>query len=136
MAIVKPCGIIIDHREMYTCESTSQLFPFVERLHENGNAGAAELSKLKYLVDIFHIRGHTKAECDISQASCKSHLDLPIFTEISAANTECAEQTFSWLKKYKHTVKYMTAAKFRFFLCSIIEDRNTEIHQQQKGEFL
>jgi len=128
MAIVKPCGIIIDHWEMYTCESAGQLFvqllkliddhgdklkyvgydracefqPFVERLHQNRNAGAAELSKLKYLVDRFHIRGHTKEECDISQASCKYLPDLPIFTEISAANTECAEQTFSWLNKYKH----------------------------------
>ena len=65
MAIVRPCGIVIDWREMYTCESASQLFiqllkiadeassnvkyvgydracefaPFLKNLRAKGNAG-------------------------------------------------------------------------------------------------
>lgn len=69
----------------------------------NRNAGAAELSKLNYLADRFHVRGHTGEQCDIPKTLSKYHPDLPIFTEINIANTECAEQTFSWLKKYKNT---------------------------------
>jgi len=43
MAIVKPRGIIIDHREMYTCESASQLFvQLLKLIDDHGD-------KLKYV---------------------------------------------------------------------------------------
>lgn len=107
--------------------------PLEERLHNHRNAGAAELSKLKYLVDRYHVRGHAREECDISKSSCNYHPEPITFTEINTANTECVEKTFSGLKKYKHTVKYMTMA--RLVLHSIIEEGYREIHERQQEEF-
>lgn len=154
MAIVRPCGVIIDHREMLSHESSSQLFtqllrlscdsdvnlkylgydracdfePFLKNLAKKGNSGAAQLlTKMQFLVDRFHIKGHTTAKCDINNDVCEYHPDLAKFSEISTANTECAEQAFSWLGRFKHTMKYMTHYRFKFFLDTIIEARNSRI---------
>ena len=151
MFAVKPCGVIVDYREMYTCESSSQLFCqllllldhmphvkyigydracefklFLENLSKKGNEGAKKLLGLEYLVDRFHIRGHTTPACDITSPLCQFHPDLEKFRAIQYVNTSCAEQCFSWLKKYKHSVKYMSAYKFKFFLREIIKSRNEQ----------
>ena len=156
MAIVKPCGIIMDCRELYTCESSSQLFvqllklvdepgvaisyigydracefvPFLRNLSAKGNEGAKKLLEKEYLVDNFHIAGHTTEACDPNSPHCEYHHSLEKFSEIKNANTEAAEQTFSWLKRYKSVVKYMTAQKFRFFMYSIIKAHNINIHNK------
>ena len=154
MAIVRPCGLVLDWREMYTCESSSQLFvqllklvdedgtrvryvgydracefvPFLRNLRSKGNVGAEKLLEVNYLVDNFHIAGHTTAACDIEHPDCEFHHKLPRFQEISSVNTECAEQAFSWLKRYKNVVKYMTAARFRFFILTVINGHNAVIN--------
>lgn len=154
MAIVRPCGIVLDWREMYTCESSSQLFvqllklvdesgtrvryvgydracefvPFLRNLKRKGNLGAEKLLQVQYLVDNFHIAGHTTAVCNIDDPACEFHHKLPKFQEIAGANTECAEQAFSWLKKYKNIVKYMTAPRFRFFMLTVINEHNALIN--------
>lgn len=156
MAVVRPCGIILDCREMYTCESSSQLFvqllklidepginikyigydracefkPFLRNL--KGNVGAAKLLEAEYLVDNFHISGHKKPECDLESPKCEYHHSLPKFAAIANANTECAEQTFSWLKRYKSIVKYMTAPRFRFFLYVVIQAHNKAVERKAK----
>lgn len=156
MAVVRPCGIILDCRELYTCESSSQLFvqllklidepginiryigydracefkPFLRNL--KGNVGAAKLLEAEYLVDNFHIAGHKRAECDIDNPKCEYHHGLPKFAAIANANTECAEQTFSWLKRYKTIVKYMTAPRFRFFLHIVIQAHNRAVERRAK----
>lgn len=38
--------------------------------------------------------------------------DLEEFKLYSTVNTECAEQAFAWLGKFKHAVKYMTHYRF------------------------
>lgn len=151
MAIVKPCGVIIDYREMLTCESASQLFvqllnlvdqptvnikyigydracefhPFLRNLQKKGNQGAEVLLDLKYVVDRFHIKGHTTAYCDIKDAKCRYHPDLAKFSALEHVNTEGAEQTFAWLKKYKDMLKYMSCYKFRFILDQVVNARNS-----------
>ena len=153
MFIVRPCGVIIDFREMFTSESPSQLFvqllqlcdednanikyigydracefsPFLTNLAKKGNPGAAKLLNLKFLVDRFHIKGHTTPECDIKSDRCKYHPDLPEFADVSSTNTECAEQCFAWLKKFKHVIKYMSAHTAKFLLHSVVKARNNYI---------
>lgn len=151
MAIVRPCGVILDYSEMLTCESPSQLFvqllrlvcdtpsnikflgydrgcefaPFLKNLAKKGNAGAEILlEQIEYLVDRFHIKGHTTPQCDIKNQSCLYHPDLPKFSDIQDVNTECAEQCFSWLGKFKGSLKYMSLHKFHFMLQRIVYSRN------------
>lgn len=162
MAIVRSCGIILDWREMYTCESSSQLFvqllklvdepnirisyigydracefvPFLRNLNTKGNLGAAKLLEAEYLVDNFHIAGHTTPGClppSPDNPKSEFHHSLPKFSAIANANTEVAEQAFSWLKRYKHIVKYMSAAKYRYFLYEIIQSHNKRIDKRSVG---
>ena len=157
MALVRPCGIIVDACEMLTCESSSQLFvqllrlrcdsgvdfsylgydrscefePFLRNLSKKGNEGAdILLENTEYLVDRFHIKNHTNPKCVIANPLCAYHPDLPKFFGIQNANTECAEQCFSWLKKFKNTMKYMSKYKFLFFLKIIVNARNVFLEKR------
>jgi hypothetical protein len=143
MAMVKPCGIVISAAELLTYELASQLFvhllrlvldsthniqyfgydrgcefaPFLTNLSKKGNKGASILlERLEFLVDRFHIKGHTTPQCDLKSPLCLYHPDLLKFQAIRNANTECAEQAFSWLGKFKYSLKYMSQFKYKFFL--------------------
>ena len=161
MAIVKPCGMIVDYAEMLTCESPSQLFvqllrllcdtptnvkylgydrgsefePLLKNFLKKGNQGAEILlDRLQFLVDRFHIKGHTTPKCDLNNSECLYHPDLDKFSEISDVNTECAEQCFSWLGKFKGIMKYMSMYKFHFMLLLVIHARNTWTVKKLKRE--
>lgn len=150
-AIVRPCGIIVNVTEMYTCESMTQMYlfllgtfgsgkdiqhlkwlgydracgfePFLQNLSKKGIYLAKYLLKnTKFLVDRFHIKGHTEICClpPDQNPECKYHPDLPVFSEISKANTECAEQAFRWLNKLKFSLRQMGRYKFNFFLYEMV----------------
>lgn len=156
MALVKPCGIIISCQELLSCESSSQLFvqllqlacdtktnfkylgydracefyPFLVNLSKKGNVGAKLLLEKKYVVDRFHIKGHTTPSCTLDSDQCKFHPDLPKFQELEHCNTECAEQCFSWFGKYRNTLNYMTQYKYKFFVYVLIKARNRLIEKK------
>ena len=150
-AIVRPCGIIVDVRELLTCESPSQVMaqlltlrcdrkvkfsyvgydracelkPFLNNLARKGNMGAVILlDDTDYIVDRFHIKGHVNPKCDIKSGDCEFHPDLPKFSVIASGNTECAEQCFSFLRRFGHMMKYMGKNKYLFFLQIIVLARN------------
>ena len=60
------------------------------------------------------------------------HHSLPKLSKICDANTECAEQTFSVLKRYKNIIKYMKASRFLFFIYTVIKARNKEAIDRKK----
>ena len=122
MALVRPCGMIIHFSELFTCESPTQLFiqllrlkcdaminmryfgydracefePYLSNLKKKGNEGAKLLlENTLFLVDNFHIKGHTTPACNIESEECKYHPKLSKFNEIHGVNTECAEQAFA-----------------------------------------
>lgn len=162
MTLVKPCGMIVSVNELLSCESPSQLFvqllqvvcetdtafqylgydracefePFLQNLHKKGNQGADMLLKKKYVVDRFHISGHTTPACDLSSPQCKYHPDLDSNKELQGCNTGCAEQCFSWFTRFKHTLKYMSQYRFKFFIYSIVVARNnlTKRKLQRQGK--
>ena len=154
MVLVRPCGVIVDFREMVSCESPSQLFaqllslrcdrdvhfkyigydracefqPFLQNLTKKGNHGAEILLKdTGYLVDKFHIKNHVNPKCLLNEPVCQFHPDLPIFSDIHGTNTECAEQCFSHLRKFGHMSKYMSKYKFHFFIKNVIAARNRKV---------
>ena len=144
-AIVRPCGIVVSTTEMYTHESMTQMYifllstfargkdicelqylgydracglhPFLVNLDKKNIKLASFLLKnLKFLVDRFHVKGHTTTSCvSPEDPECKYHPDLPQFAEVSKANTDCAEQAFRWLNKLKFSLRQMSRYKFNFF---------------------
>ena len=118
-AVVRPCGIIVDTRELLNCESPSQVFaqlltlrcdrqvafqfvgydracelkPFLQNLAQKGNEGAAILLKdTAFVSDRFHIKGHVNPKCDPSSPLCEFHPDMDTYGAIKTAIAECAEQ--------------------------------------------
>ena len=160
IAAVRPCGIIVNFTEMFTCESPTQMYiflaftfchqsdisrlrfiaydracdlhPFLTNVSRKGAHLANYLLKhTKYLVDRFHVKGHTESCCKppLNNPACKYHPDLPVFSEISGANTECAEQCFRWLNKHKTVVRNMKQYRFNFFLYTMIDLHNQHIER-------
>ena len=115
--IFRSCGIRLSHTEMFTCESLSDVFvklidvfrkepqnkdlraivydracdlrPFLQRL---SNECATSYGNLDYIVDSFHVEGHTQNKCQITHSDCLYHPLIPKFHR--GMNTDIAEQSF------------------------------------------
>ena len=102
--LIRPCGIRLSHKEMYTAESLSSVFsslidvfserpqencltgivdgracdltPYIQKIAEQGNEIAKCYTSMRYIVDPLHAEKHTMAKCDIKNSECKYHLDL------------------------------------------------------------
>jgi len=163
--LLKPCGIVLNWTEMYTSESLTQMYfflaftfgrgqdiqhlkylgydracglqPFLQNIAKKQVPFAAYLlENVKFLVDRFHIKGHTEKCCMPleNNPECCYHPDLAKFKEICTANTECAEQAFRWLNKLKYTVRQMSRYKFNFFLFELVNMHNTIRELKLKAE--
>lgn len=160
LALVRPCGIIVNTAEMYTCESPTQVYLFliltfahgqdIQRLRYLGYDRACDLhpflqnleikgaffakwlnDKVTFFVDNFHVAKHTEPCCmPPENPLCKYNPSLPHLSEIHGVNTECAEQAFRWLNKLKLSLKQMHQHKFNFFIQTIIYNRNRYVEQQ------
>ena len=162
--MIRPCGIVVDFTEMFTCESPTQVFifllrtcsknwsrytyigydracelhPFLKILSRKGNVAADELlSHLQFVVDLFHCKKHKKDTCMPLENNprCKYHPGLPEHSSIAGVNTQCAEQTFKWLNKFKWNVRRMSEYRYKFFLWVVINQHNkqTEIKLRKRG---
>ena len=165
VAAVRPCGIVVNFSEMFTCESPTQMYiflsftfghgrdidrlryvaydrscdlhPFLCNLERKGAYLAGFLLKhVKFLVDRFHVEGHTEPYCKPPSIDDpekgRYHPSNKEFVEIKDANTECAEQSFKWLNKYKNIVRNMKQHRFNFFLYTMINLHNTFREAQLK----
>ena len=72
-------------------ERACEFVPFLRNLSLKRNMGADKLLERQFLVDNFHISGHTTDACSLDSPLCEFHPKLPKFGEIADANTECAE---------------------------------------------
>ena len=154
--IFRPCGIRPTHNEMYTAESLSSvvvqlvdlfgpdpdpellsgiaydrvcgLHPFFRRLAGEGNSVAGQYEKLDFMVDLFHIEGHTENKCKLSSDECAYHPKLPKFQKYDGFNSEVAEQSFNILTGYKYGTRKMSYSKrllfFKFIDDSFIERKS------------
>ena len=167
VAAVRPCGIVVNFSEMFTCESPTQMYilaftfghtkdiarlkyvaydrscalhPFLCNLKRKGAYLASFLLRnVKFLVDRFHVEGHTEQCCQLPSDDIlergRYHPLHKDFSEIRDANTECAEQSFKWLNKYKTLLRNMKQHRFNFFLHTMIDLHNTfkESHLKLAG---
>ena len=169
VAAVRPCGIVVNFSEMFTCESPTQMYiflaftfghgndidrlkyvtydrscdlhPFLCNLERKGAYLASFLLRnIKFLGDRFHVEGHTEQCCklpsDDDPERGRYHPLHKDFNEIRDANTECAEQVFKWLNKYKTLLRNMKQHRFNFFLHTMIDLHNTfkESHLKLAGQ--
>ncbi len=155
-ALVRPCGIVINWTEMFTSESLTQMYlfliftfgrgkdiehlrylgfdracglePFLQNLAKKDVMFAKYLLRhVKFLVDRFHVKGHTANCCTPLEDNplCKYHPGLEQFKEVRDANTECAEQAFKWMNKLRYGARQMSRYKFNFYLHIMICTHNT-----------
>ena len=92
------------------------------------------LKNVKFLVDRFHVVGHTERCCQPPvdpEKGCYHPLNES-FAEIRDANTECAEQCFKWLNKYKTIVRNMKQHRYNFIFRIIIDLHNKFRESQLK----
>lgn len=160
LALVRPCGIIVNFSEMFTCESVTQayvfifttfgrsledldrlkylgydrtcdLHPFLKNLKKRGSVGAKILlSNVKFMVDLWHCNKHREATCmPPDNPKCKYHPTLEKFSEVHGVNTECAEQAFKWLGKFKLVTRKMTRHRYCFFIWKIIDEHNKRVER-------
>lgn len=77
--------------------------------------------KITKIIDGLHIHNHTREECKVLYAPERFHERFP---EKTSANTMVAEQTFSWLTKYKKQLCAMNKQNQLFFLHRLCVRRN------------
>ena len=89
------------------------------------------LINVKFMVDLFHCNKHTEPTCmPPDNPKCIYHPSLPAFSEIHGVNTECAEQAFKWLGRFKHITRRMTRQRFCFFIWKMIELHNKRVSRK------
>ena len=127
-------GRNIDRLKYIAYDRICDLHPFLCNLQ--ANLADFLLKNVKFLVDMFHVEGHTEACCkppsDCDPQRGRYHPLHTDFDEIRHANTECAEQSFKWLNKYKNIVRNMKQHRFNFFLHNMINLHNSFRESQLK----
>ena len=153
--IFRSCGIRLANFEMYTAESLSQIFlylidvfgeepdsnclngivydracdlePFISRLKNEGNQAAKNFTKIKFMVDIFHVEKHSQSKCLLGNEDCRYHPRLPRFESVKGLNTEIAEQSFSRINPFKFMTRKMSYCRRLLFLKFIDHSANKQI---------
>ncbi len=161
LAVVRPCGIVVNFAEMFTCESPTQayiflyttfgrsledlsrlrflgydrtcdLHPLMGSLAKKGSRGAQILlDNVQMMVDLWHCQKHKEPTCmPPDNPDCKYHPHLPQFSEIRGVNTECAEQAFKWLGRFKHSCRKMTRSRLCIHLWKVIDCHNRQLQRK------
>ncbi len=107
-----PCGVIVNFTEMFTCELATQA------LYTTFDRNVHDFERLRYLgydrACGFHpFLTNLEAKERKSYAVCRLRTPwvcphLSAFTEIHGVNTECAEQAFKGLGRFKFHTRKMT----------------------------
>lgn len=75
-----------------------------------------QLDGMKFYIDRFHIKNHTRRVCqDHNMSNNKDLVDI---------NSQVAEQNFSIMKKFRHSLKHMSKNHFNFFLICFYDKLN------------
>ena len=103
-------------------------------LHQQHKRSQPVVSAPLFMVDRFHIKGHTESTCDLTKLEVRYHPHMNKFQERfpnGQPNDEICEQTFRWLGKYAHMVKHMTRARFNMFIHIMVKMRNDIVQCRQ-----
>ena len=147
----KPCGVITHIEEIFGAESITNVAEMIERALEELGTDTMnvlyddachlfrhvskrplvypELSTRTMKVDKFHFKNHV-------DPWCKKNMDPYKCDELKGVNTEIMEQTFSWLKHYAPSLKYMKSSTFNFLILDLIDRHNIDIINSKNRRFV
>ena len=110
-------------------DRSCDLHPFLVNLKKKGSVGAGILlDNIKFMVDLWHCNKHKELTCmPPDNPLCVYHPSLPSFAKVHGVNTECAEQAFKWLGRFKLITRRMTRSRYCFFLWVVIEFHNRRV---------
>lgn len=89
-----------------------------------------EIKAPMFMVDDFHVKGHTEKTCKIDDEAVRYHPKMNKFSQVFATgkpNNEVCEQTFKWLGKYSHIVRHMTRFRFWIFIYIMVKMKNESV---------
>ena len=86
-----------------------------------GVFGRHGLDVPEFVVDRFHFGKH-------DDDYCRTHCDPKNHPKLAHINSEICEQLFSWLSRYKFSLGNMTMHVFKFFVSSLLIERNAFIN--------
>ena len=121
----------------YFCYFALLDHPFLRNLAKKGSLGAKILlDNVKFMVDLWHCEKHKEATCMpyLDNPKCIYHPKLSSFSAVHCVNTECAEQAFKWLGKFKFIARKMTRQRFCFFLWKMINEHNQRVCRKLQME--
>ena len=85
------------------------------------------------MVDLWHCNKHKEPTCmPPDNPQCKYHPTLDVFSKVHGVSTECAEQAFKWLGKFKLVTRKMTRYKNCLFIWKIIDEHNKRVEHSLK----
>lgn len=145
LVFAKPCGIVVETKELFGSESKSQVYAHVHNLLSNKvmeDIGiicyddachlkkfaqnpvrsdlteiAKKIKEMSLVCDKFHFRNHT-------DRWCKTNCNPFTSTDLENVNTEVCEQLFSWLSRFAHITKHMNRWRFLFLMLYILDCHN------------
>ena len=99
-------------------DDACHLKPYCDkRVSENRSERIAIFSKINFVVDKLHIKGHVG---DV----CKNTVHPDLFPELENSNTIVCEQTNFTVGRHKHQLKHMNKNRFHFFLFVLFDMLN------------
>lgn len=148
LVMERPCGVVVNIKELFGSESKSQVYAHIHNLLENPafnststicyddachlkkfaqnplrcdqTAVAARINGMEIICDRFHFKNHIDAWC---RKNCNP-LDS---ANLKLVNTEVCEQLFSWLSKFSAITKHMNRWRFLFLMVYVFDNHNEDV---------
>ena len=143
LALSKPCGIIVDVKEIFGGESVRQVAETLEQAIKDISNGIKvivyddgchlkkhvdkrtidiypNIKNLEFKIDRFHFPNHT-------DYWCKQNMDPSKSDNLKNVNTEVCEQIFAWFKGYAPQLRYMNKPQYNFIILDLLDRHNREL---------
>ena len=146
LVMAKPCGIILHASEIFGAEAISTVAESIEKTLQDVS------NKIQWLIydDACHLCKHCRNRLNVYpninkcgmkvdrfhfdnhvDPWCKLNMNPDDCPDLDDVNTMVMEQTFSWIKGFSSSLKYMKRANFKFMLLDVIDRHNEEINDRQ-----
>lgn len=148
LVMERPCGVVLDVKELFGSESKSQVYAHIHNLlsktafsktsvicyddachlkkfaqnpvRSTQTALAARITGMQILCDRFHFKNHI-------DGWCRQHCNPLTSANLQNVNTEVCEQLFSWLSKFSAITKHMNRYRFLFLMLYVLDNHNEDI---------
>ena len=131
-------GKDIERLQYVAYDRACDLHPFLLNLQKKDVPLAKYLLRsVHFLVDSWHVKKHKEPCCQSPSSERPAGRHHPLyhnFEAIREANTECGEQCFRWMNKFKLVARKMKQYRFNFFLYTMVNIHNAHREKQLKDQ--